>query len=77
MHGRQRSIPLHARLDPHLDRMSPSMNQEHLLTGAGDLDRPSCAARKLTGTDLMREGVGLAPKTAADAGGNDTDVGHR
>ena len=66
VHSCERSILLHACLDPHLDGMSPSVDQENLLAGAGDLDRSPGAARQLGGADLVREWVGLAAEAAAD-----------
>src|SRR5947209_2910002 len=72
MHGSKRSILLHARLDPHLDGMSPAVDQENLLAGAGDLDGPAYTAREFAGTDLMREWIGLAPKAPTDGGSNNT-----
>ena len=53
VHGSERSILLHACLDPHLDGMSPAVDQENLLAGAGDLDGPAGATREFAGTDLM------------------------
>src|SRR6266487_3775397 len=65
VHRRQCPIPLNAGFDPHFDGMASPVNEKHLLTGTGDLDRPTRAARQFTGTDFMREWIGLATEATS------------
>src|SRR5690348_7981626 len=53
VHGSQRSILFHASLDPHFDRVTSPMNQEHFFAGTGNFDRSACTSRQLSRANFM------------------------
>ncbi len=77
MHGGERAILLDAGLDPHFDRVTPTVDEENLFARAGEFDRAAGAAREFAGANFVREGVGFPAKAAADVGGDYTHVGLR
>src|ERR1700693_4191126 len=74
MHGGERTILLHAGLDPHFDGMASAVIQKDFFARAGNLDRSTGAARQFAGADFVREWVALPAKAAADMGGDDANM---
>src|SRR5690349_3919754 len=66
MHGCQCSIFFDTCLDPHFDRMTPTMGQKDLFTGTGDFDWPASSTRQFSSAHFMRKGVAFATETAAN-----------
>src|SRR5947209_6526075 len=64
VHGSQRSILFHASLDPHFDRVTSPVNQEHFFAGTGNFDGSACTTRQFSGANFMRKGIAFATETS-------------
>src|SRR6516225_2840804 len=66
MHGCQRSIFFHTCLDPHFNRVTPTMRQKDLFAGAGDFNWPASTTRQFSSAHFMRKGIAFAPKPTSN-----------
>src|SRR3990172_6014009 len=76
VHGLERAVVLDPGPDPHLDRMSTPVHVKGFFPGESELHRPSGYHRELGRAHLVREGIALAAKAAANRRRNHPDTAH-